>query len=71
MKNPADFIGAALGVSESNTKAILASTVGKVLIIDEVSVDEESSRYSLIIRRHICCTEVATLETRMTLTRRL
>ncbi|KAJ7791646.1 P-loop containing nucleoside triphosphate hydrolase protein [Mycena olivaceomarginata] len=34
-KNPADFIGSALGVSESNTKAILANTVGKVLVIDE------------------------------------
>lgn len=36
MKNPADFIGGALGQSESQTKAILANTVGKVLIIDEV-----------------------------------
>ena len=35
MKNPADFIGDALGASESRTKAILASTLGKVLIIDE------------------------------------
>ena len=34
-KNPADFIGSALGQSENNTKAILATTVGKVLIIDE------------------------------------
>lgn len=36
VKNPADFIGSALGQSESQTKAILAATVGKVLIIDEV-----------------------------------
>ena len=35
MKNPADFVGSVLGGSEANTKAILASTVGKVLIIDE------------------------------------
>ncbi|KAJ7116098.1 P-loop containing nucleoside triphosphate hydrolase protein [Mycena filopes] len=35
MKNPADFIGNVLGASESNTKAILANTVGKVLVIDE------------------------------------
>ncbi|KAF8578762.1 P-loop containing nucleoside triphosphate hydrolase protein [Ramaria rubella] len=35
VKNPADFIGSALGQSESQTKAILATTVGKVLIIDE------------------------------------
>lgn len=36
VKNPADFIGNVLGASESNTKAILANTVGKVLVIDEV-----------------------------------
>ena len=35
IKNPADFIGSALGQSEANTKAILATTTGKVLIIDE------------------------------------
>ncbi|KAL8995168.1 MAG: hypothetical protein Q9169_005053 [Polycauliona sp. 2 TL-2023] len=34
-KNPSDFVGKHLGESESNTKAILASAVGKVLIIDE------------------------------------
>jgi hypothetical protein len=34
-KNPADFIGNVLGASEANTKAILATNVGKVLIIDE------------------------------------
>lgn len=35
VKNPADFVGNVLGASEANTKGILASTVGKVLIIDE------------------------------------
>ncbi|KAF2189155.1 P-loop containing nucleoside triphosphate hydrolase protein [Zopfia rhizophila CBS 207.26] len=35
IKNPADFVGSVLGQTESNTKGILASTVGKVLIIDE------------------------------------
>ena len=35
MKNPADFVGSVLGESEKNTKGILASTVGKVLVIDE------------------------------------
>ncbi|MCJ1311623.1 hypothetical protein MMC25_005296 [Agyrium rufum] len=35
VKNPADFIGAHLGSSETQTKAILATTVGKVLVIDE------------------------------------
>ncbi|KAG5728814.1 NFX1-type zinc finger-containing protein 1 [Termitomyces sp. T112] len=35
VKNPSDFIGSVLGESESRTKAILATSVGKVLIIDE------------------------------------
>ncbi|KAF9223027.1 P-loop containing nucleoside triphosphate hydrolase protein [Gyrodon lividus] len=35
VKNPADFVGAHLGQSEQNTKAILESTRGKVLVIDE------------------------------------
>lgn len=35
IKYPADFVGSALGESEKNTKAILDSTVGKVLVIDE------------------------------------
>ncbi|KAJ4292670.1 hypothetical protein N0V90_009333 [Kalmusia sp. IMI 367209] len=35
VKNPADFKGDVLGASESKTKGILASTMGKVLIIDE------------------------------------
>ncbi|KAF9264149.1 P-loop containing nucleoside triphosphate hydrolase protein [Marasmius fiardii PR-910] len=35
IKNPSDFVGAHLGESERKTRAILASTVGKVLVIDE------------------------------------
>ncbi|QDS76969.1 hypothetical protein FKW77_005516 [Venturia effusa] len=35
VKNPSDFVGNFLGASESTTKGILASTVGKVLLIDE------------------------------------
>ncbi|ROV99425.1 hypothetical protein VMCG_06406 [Cytospora schulzeri] len=35
VKNPADFVGEYLGESENITKRILASTKGKVLIIDE------------------------------------
>ncbi|KAF3484283.1 NFX1-type zinc finger-containing protein 1 [Arthroderma uncinatum] len=35
VKNPSDFVGSHIGESEANTKAILATTVGKVLIIDE------------------------------------
>ncbi|KAF2837532.1 P-loop containing nucleoside triphosphate hydrolase protein [Patellaria atrata CBS 101060] len=35
VKNPSDFVGSVLGESEKNTKGILASTIGKVLVIDE------------------------------------
>ncbi len=35
VKNPSDFVGSVMGQSEANTKAILATTLGKVLIIDE------------------------------------
>ncbi|KUJ17460.1 P-loop containing nucleoside triphosphate hydrolase protein, partial [Mollisia scopiformis] len=35
LKNPSDFIGDAVGKSEANTRGILASTAGKVLVIDE------------------------------------
>lgn len=35
VKNPSDFIGNVIGGSESATKGILASTLGKVLVIDE------------------------------------
>ncbi|KAK8022775.1 P-loop containing nucleoside triphosphate hydrolase [Apiospora rasikravindrae] len=35
VKNPADFIDAVIGGSEKKAKGILASTVGKVLLIDE------------------------------------
>ena len=43
VKNPSDFIGNVIGQSEANTKAILASTVGKVLIIDEAYMLYSSS----------------------------
>lgn len=35
VKNPSDFVGSALGESEKQTKAIIATTAGKVLVIDE------------------------------------
>ncbi len=35
VKNPADFVGDVIGASEQITKGILASTVGKVLVIDK------------------------------------
>jgi hypothetical protein len=37
VKNPSDFIGQYLGDSEANTRKILNSAVGRVLVIDEVS----------------------------------
>ena len=43
VKNPADFIGSVLGESEKNTKGILAATVGKVLVIDEVVLAANNS----------------------------
>lgn len=35
VRNPSDFVGAALGQSEQQTKGILAASLGKVLVIDE------------------------------------
>ena len=35
IKNPSDFVDSVIGGSEKNTRAILESTKGKVLIIDE------------------------------------
>ena len=35
VRNPSDFVGAFLGHSEKNTKGILASAMGNVLVIDE------------------------------------
>ncbi|KAH8672057.1 NFX1-type zinc finger-containing protein 1 [Tricladium varicosporioides] len=43
-KNPSDFIGSYVGHSEANTKAILASTIGKVLIIDEAYMLSSTSK---------------------------
>jgi DNA replication protein DnaC len=70
MKNPADFIGSVMGASEKNTKDILANTVGKVLIIDEVSGDEELTiNPSLIGSRPICYMVEVAQATTMILTR--
>ena len=49
-KNPSDFVGSYLGESEKNTKAILATTVGKVLIIDEVSRQSCPSKHAILSR---------------------
>ncbi|KAL2257139.1 hypothetical protein VTK26DRAFT_605 [Humicola hyalothermophila] len=43
-KTPADFIGQYIGDSEANTSAILDSTIGKVLIIDDAHMFYQGSR---------------------------
>ncbi|OPB42085.1 hypothetical protein A0O28_0032020 [Trichoderma guizhouense] len=56
LKTPADFIGDCTGTSESKTKTILKSTVGKVLVIDEAYMlnagglqnDQNTSKLSVI-----------------------
>lgn len=58
IKNPSDFIGSVIGGSEAQTKAILASTVGKVLIIDEVSTSLEMVYPDNMTTRRTCCMEV-------------
>ncbi|KAI6561746.1 hypothetical protein MCOR03_003236 [Pyricularia oryzae] len=47
VKNPSDFVGAALGRSEERRKGILATTAGKVLVVDEAFELEYSARNSL------------------------
>ena len=47
LKNPSDFIGAALGESEKKTRAILKNSVGCVLVIDEAyGLDPSSGGFS-------------------------
>jgi DNA replication protein DnaC len=43
-KDPADFVGSALGQSQNNTKAILKASEGKVLIIDEAYMLDPGSK---------------------------
>ncbi|KAF1989215.1 P-loop containing nucleoside triphosphate hydrolase protein [Aulographum hederae CBS 113979] len=43
VKNPSDFIGDVIGGSETKTRGILASTEGKVLVIDEAYMLHGSS----------------------------
>ncbi|KAJ7601754.1 P-loop containing nucleoside triphosphate hydrolase protein, partial [Mycena polygramma] len=47
LKNPSDFIGAYIGHSEKNTRAILATTVGKVLVIDEAYMLFSSGKHGI------------------------
>jgi len=46
VKNASDFVGAYLGQSETQTKAILANAVGKVLIIDEVNTLQYAATFA-------------------------
>ncbi|KAL7904629.1 P-loop containing nucleoside triphosphate hydrolase protein [Trichoderma velutinum] len=63
-KNPADFIGEAVGKSEANTKSILAATVGKVLIIDEAYMLDpgEASKRNDTYRASVLDTLVAEVQ---------
>lgn len=63
-KNPADFIGEAVGKSEAQTKAILLATVGKVLIIDEAYMLDpgEASKRSDAYRGAVLDTLVAEVQ---------
>ncbi|UPX21074.1 uncharacterized protein EKO05_0011278 [Ascochyta rabiei] len=69
VKNPADFIGNVIGGSEANTKAILASTVGKVLIIDEAYMlagnSGDSSKTADIFKTAVIDTIVAEVQSRI------
>ena len=73
MKNPADFVGSALGESEKNTKAILDASVGKVLVIDEASAESvplDSNPADCSPRRTVCMEVAGKVEAvRMTRTR--
>ncbi|XPS80538.1 hypothetical protein M3J07_012514 [Ascochyta lentis] len=66
VKNPADFISNVIGGSEANTKAILASTVGKVLIIDEAYMlagnSGDSSKTADIFKTAVIDTIVAEVQ---------
>ncbi|KAJ4343628.1 hypothetical protein N0V95_006636 [Ascochyta clinopodiicola] len=69
VKNPADFIGNVIGGSEANTKAILASTVGKVLIIDEAYMlagnSGDSSKTADIFKTAVIDTIVAEVQSQI------
>ena len=62
VKNPADFIGAVIGESEQKTKAILANTVGKVLIIDEAYMLYTSTQIQDPFREAVIDTIVAEVQ---------
>ncbi len=43
VKNPSDFVGNVIGASQANTKQILEATKGKVLVIDEAYMLNQSN----------------------------
>jgi SpoVK/Ycf46/Vps4 family AAA+-type ATPase len=57
LKNPSDFKGQHVGQSEANTKKILQSTLGKVLLIDEVRARSIASTDLTEYDRHTCYTK--------------
>lgn len=63
VRNPSDFIGRYIGDSEANTKAILASTRGKVLVIDEAySLYESASNGAGVFKTAVIDTIVAEVQ---------
>ncbi|KAI0310251.1 P-loop containing nucleoside triphosphate hydrolase protein [Amylostereum chailletii] len=66
VKNPSDFMGQYIGQSEANTKAILASTIGKVLVIDEAYMlygnGSQSGHHGDIFRTAVIDTIVAEIQ---------
>ena len=59
VRTPADFIGSVLGESEKNTKAILDSTKGKVLVLDEAYMLSSTSKTGDIYRTAVVDTIVS------------
>ena len=49
VKNPSDFVGSYIGHSERNTRGILESTKGKVLVIDEVCLVQIQAPHQTLI----------------------
>jgi hypothetical protein len=65
VKNPADFISNVIGGSEANTKGILASSVGKVLVIDEaymLAPDSSSGNHADAFKTSVIDTIVAEVQ---------
>ncbi|KAF5233614.1 hypothetical protein FAUST_8050 [Fusarium austroamericanum] len=62
VKSPADFIGSHVGESEEKTMAILAATVGKVLVIDEAYMLDDGGSNSGSFKASVIDTIVANVQ---------